>query len=212
MDSLKTWRANQQGSIMAIKCPQCGAEYDVTLFAFDHKIRCDCGAWVDMAVGHQQTSEGSDRPKMPRPMSERRAEEVKLLAAIKDALPRLEKLWEQANSHWGYEDPVYRFYHQSMKVLLLQNQTAGIAEALQDLAPHLPLTPWFRQIVDDGAAERFSPESNERWLEPPRPILEAFFHARYFLEMVCKYGKQLETPPDSLPSGWAAVLEMYALR
>ena len=42
---------------MAIKCPQCGAEYDVTLFTLDRSIRCDCGANVDLAVGHQQTSE-----------------------------------------------------------------------------------------------------------------------------------------------------------
>jgi len=33
---------------MAIKCPQCGAEFDVTLFTFDRKIQCDCGAWVDL--------------------------------------------------------------------------------------------------------------------------------------------------------------------
>lgn len=42
---------------MAIKCPQCGAEYDVTLFTFGRSIRCDCGACVDLAVGHQQISE-----------------------------------------------------------------------------------------------------------------------------------------------------------
>jgi hypothetical protein len=42
---------------MAIKCPRCGAEYDVTLFTLDRSIRCDCGANVDLAVGHQQASE-----------------------------------------------------------------------------------------------------------------------------------------------------------
>ena len=41
---------------MAIKCPQCGAEYDVTLFTLDRSIRCDCGANVDLAVGHQQST------------------------------------------------------------------------------------------------------------------------------------------------------------
>jgi hypothetical protein len=29
---------------MAIKCPQCGAEYDVPLFTFGRGLRCDCGA------------------------------------------------------------------------------------------------------------------------------------------------------------------------
>jgi hypothetical protein len=32
-----------------------------------------------------------------------------------------------------------------------------------------------------------------------RPILEAFFHARYFLEMAVRYA-DLETPPEVLPS------------
>ena len=85
-------------------------------------------------------------------------------------------------------------------------------KALQDLAPHLPLNPWFTQIVDEGGAGQFSREVNERWLEATRPILEAFFHARYFLEMVYRYGKELNEPPDSLPSGWAAVLYLYRLR
>jgi hypothetical protein len=201
---------------MAIKCPQCGVEYDVTLFTFDRRVRCDCGQWVDLAVGHQQTSEdGKQGPKnavMPCSTEERRKEETKLLAAIKDALPRLEQMWQQANSHWGYEDPVYRFYHQSFKVFGLQAQTAEIVSALQALAPHIPLNPWFMQIVDEGAAEQFSPEVNQRWVEATRPILEAFFHARYFLEMICMYGRELEEPPDSLPSGWAAVLYLYGLR
>ena len=143
---------------------------------------------------------------------QRRDEEVKLLANIAQALPRLEELWQRSNSHWGYEDPVYRFYHQSFKVYGLQGQTAEIVEALRSLAPHLPLNPWFTQIVDEGATEPFSPEVNQRWVEATRPILEAFFHARYFLEMVCKYGRKLKEPPDSLPSGWAAVLCLYGLR
>ena len=110
------------------------------------------------------------------------------------------------------QDPVYRFYHGSFKVYLLQGQTAEMVKALQDLAPHIRLNSWFTQIVNEGAAEQFSMEVNQRWVEATRPILEAFFHARYFLELVCKYGKELEEPPNSLPSGWAAVLYLYGLR
>ncbi len=40
---------------MAMTCPRCGAEYDVTLFAFDRRIRCDCGEWVDLSAGHRQS-------------------------------------------------------------------------------------------------------------------------------------------------------------
>lgn len=33
---------------MAIRCPHCGHEFDVTLFQFGRKIRCECGAEVDL--------------------------------------------------------------------------------------------------------------------------------------------------------------------
>jgi hypothetical protein len=41
----------------------------------------------------------------------------------------------------------------------------------------------------------------EHWLEVTG-LVEAFFHARYFLEMVCECGCELDQPPACLPSGW----------
>jgi DNA-nicking Smr family endonuclease len=32
---------------MAILCPDCGREYDITLFEFRHTVTCDCGAVLD---------------------------------------------------------------------------------------------------------------------------------------------------------------------
>ncbi|HTP49195.1 MAG TPA: hypothetical protein VMK42_00730 [Anaeromyxobacteraceae bacterium] len=58
----------------------------------------------------------------------------------------------------------------------------------------------------------FQIADNERWCEVTRPMLEAFFHARFFLEMAVRYGYELEAPPRSLPSGWAAFLYLYDLR
>lgn len=37
---------------MAITCPCCGAEFDVTLFQFGHRVQCGCGQWVDLDRGH----------------------------------------------------------------------------------------------------------------------------------------------------------------
>jgi hypothetical protein len=37
---------------MAITCPRCGAGFDSTLFQFGHRVRCDCGQWVDLPQGH----------------------------------------------------------------------------------------------------------------------------------------------------------------
>jgi Raf kinase inhibitor-like YbhB/YbcL family protein len=42
---------------MAIKCPHCGHEYDVSLFQFGRGIRCDCGTSVDLQRGHEQPAD-----------------------------------------------------------------------------------------------------------------------------------------------------------
>ena len=41
--------------------------------------------------------------------------------------------------------------------------------------------------------------------------LQAFLHARYFVEMAVKYAEMAELP-GLLPSGWAALLCLYGLR
>jgi hypothetical protein len=74
------------------------------------------------------------------------------------------------------------------------------------------LNEYFMQIVAEGTGKTFSPEDNQIWLETTRPIVEAFFHARHFLEMAVKYGRQLGYPPRVMPSGWAALLYLYNLR
>jgi RNA 3'-terminal phosphate cyclase (ATP) len=47
-------------SAMAITCPRCGAEFDATLFEFEHRVRCACGAEIrypgrDLRSGHVAT-------------------------------------------------------------------------------------------------------------------------------------------------------------
>jgi hypothetical protein len=54
-------------------------------------------------------------------------------------------------------------------------------------------------------------EDNARWAEATRPIVEAFFHARYFVEMAVRYAR-LDEPPQFLPSGYAVLLCLYGLR
>ena len=141
-----------------------------------------------------------------------RAAVKELLNNLRAQLAALEKLLERCSGHWGYEDPVYRFYHQSFKVYNLQRQTLEIVAKLQALAPSVPLNEWFMRIVRDGTGKIFTTEDNKNWLAATRPMLEAFFHARYFLEMALKYGRELEFPPERLPSGWAALLYLYNLR
>ena len=137
--------------------------------------------------------------------------EESLLLSLRRDRHELERLLESCDGHWGYEDPIYRFYHQSFKVYGLQQQTRSIVEKLQALAPDLPLNPWFVQIVELGTGKTFKIEDNERWTEVTRPILEAFFHARFFLEMAVRYA-DLQAPPQPLPSGYAALLYLFGIR
>lgn len=140
--------------------------------------------------------------------------ENELLANIKEKLPELERLLQEMDSHWEYEDPIYRFYHHSFKVYWLQDKTRKIVDALKDVAPKGKLfCSEFEEIIRAGAiGKHFEPEHNMNWTMHTRPFVEAFFHAKFFLEMVVKYGRELEEPPQRLPSGWAAVLCLYELR
>jgi len=124
----------------------------------------------------------------------------------------LETLLRHCQTHWSYEDCIYRFYHHSFKVYSLQETTSAIVAALQSLAPERKLNESFMAIVRDGIGKTFERGHNRRGREVTRPIVEAFFHAQYFLEMAVRYGKQLRQPPRQLPSGWAAFLYLYDLR
>jgi hypothetical protein len=151
---------------------------------------------------------------MPDPESDvdQRPVAQELFAKLRSALPDLKALLEKCSSHWGYEDPVYRFYHHSFKVFHLQATTGEIVTALQALAPSRALNKQFMRIVRGGTGKTFEYKHNAVWLKTTRPIVEAFFHARFFLEMAVRYGEGLESPPNILPSGWAAFLYLYDLR
>lgn len=110
------------------------------------------------------------------------------------------------------EDAVYRFYHQSFKVYAAQAATLQTVGLLQSLLPERPLNAWFTQIIRDGTGHTFDPSHNAAWLTHTRPILEALFHAHYFLKMACRYATEFESMPQMLPGGFAALLYLFDLR
>jgi len=155
--------------------------------------------------------EDVDYGELFRPVVGERSAESELLSNLRVCRTDVGELLAKANDHWGYEDPVYRFYHQSFKVHSLQNQTKAIVELLRKLSPERGLNSWFVEIVAAGTGKEFRLEDNKQWTAVTRPILEAFFHARFFLEMASRY-RSLEKPPTILPSGYAALLYLYGLR
>lgn len=139
--------------------------------------------------------------------------EIELLFAnLQLNLPQLSELLAELEGYWAHEDSIYRFYHQSIKVYDLQSYTTRIVEQLQLLLPDTSLNEMFTQIIAEGTGLAFDGAHNRNWMVVTRPIVEAFFHARYFLEMLVKYGNKLEFPSNQLPSGWAAILCLYNLR
>ena len=133
-----------------------------------------------------------------------------LLQRIKQRLPELENYL--AASEGAVEEGAYRFYHQSFKVYFFQAHIEHIVKLLREILPERPLNSWFESIISEGTGKTFDMTHNQAWLIHTGPILEALFHAQYFLKMMCKYGKTLETLPSPMPSGWAAILYLYDLR
>jgi hypothetical protein len=145
---------------------------------------------------------------------EREAASQELFVNIKKHLEHLEALLaEISTDDWGFEDAFYRFYHQSFKVYGLQNETQRIIQALQKIAPERTIfCEYFNKIVLDGTGKEFDLTHNSDWLFHTRPIIEAFLHARYFLQLAVKFGRKLDESLNMLPSGWAALLCLYGIR
>jgi len=134
-----------------------------------------------------------------------------LLQRIKAKLPELQTLYEYLEG--SEEDLVYRFYHQSFKVFNCQDLVKDALKLIQEIGGETdPPHDWFCQIVKEGTAHDFNETTNDEWLTQTRPILEALWHTKYFLAMMIKYGRELESAPQELPFGWAAVLWLFELR
>jgi hypothetical protein len=136
-----------------------------------------------------------------------------LLNNLRQHAGRLTELLARVNAKDVYEDMVYRFYHQSFKVFHLQEYTQEIVEVFAAIAPDgHAFCDFFAEIVRAGTGKTFDLDDNNHWVERTAPIVQAFFHARYFLEMAVMYATKLTEPPQVLPSGWAALLCLYNIR
>ena len=111
----------------------------------------------------------------------------------------------------GYEDGFYRFYHGSFNVYRVQSLIEKAVKFLRQLLPERELNEYFMAIILEGTGKEFELAHNPVWLKHTRPILEAFSHARYMIEMAVRY-VDLPEPPQPMPSGWAGLLYLYELR
>ena len=70
----------------------------------------------------------------------------------------------------------------------------------------------YARIVEAGTKHQFSVTTNENWEAETRPILEAFWHTKYFINMMVKYAKEFEKVEMPMQPGMAAVLYLFELR
>jgi len=145
-------------------------------------------------------------------MNTKQDQSERLLDRIKANLPEIESLYRIFS---GYEeDYVYRFYHQSFKVFSAIEEIKKAKDLFEKIAPDgITLNEWYSRIADEAIGKSFDWETtNPNWLDETRPILEAFWHSKYFLEQMLHFGTELQKNPQLLPGGWAAVLYLYNLR
>jgi hypothetical protein len=137
--------------------------------------------------------------------------ELLLLERLKKRKADLEKMLGIMSTHWTFEDHFYRYYHGSFKVYGAQNTTMEAVKLLRELLLERELNPAFQKIISEGTGKEFNLRHNRNWGKHTRPMLEAFAHAKFMIEMAVRYA-DLSEPPQPLPSGYAALLYLYDLR
>jgi hypothetical protein len=134
-----------------------------------------------------------------------------LLERLRARLLELEGLQRRLNG-WE-EDGVYRFYHGSFKVFRIQQTLKEALALIREIGGASdPIDLDYLQIVQEGIARSFSEKTNENWLAETRPILEAYWHTQYFLNMMVQYAKTQDPLTPPIGSGWAAVLYLFQMR
>jgi len=141
-----------------------------------------------------------------------------LLTNIKKHRKEINFLLDKVINHreGEYEGKIYRFYHYSFKVYNLHLTIGQIVAILQKLdpKPKPEFCLFFQTILDDALAiGEWKAEHNRNWLKYTRPIVEAFLHAKYMLEMASLCDKLYKRNPTSLiDQKWGSLLELYEIR
>ncbi len=134
-----------------------------------------------------------------------------LLSNIKKNRSRLDRSLSHIKKVEG--DLVYYFYHQSWDIFLYRSTLDTNKALFESFSPDKkPLNSWFLSIYETAVGKKFNDSTNLKWKSETQPILDAYWHTRYFLEQMLIAVDELETAPEVLPRDWGAVLYLYNLR
>ena len=140
--------------------------------------------------------------------------ETALLENLRRNTLRLRQTLDQVSGPQIYARFIYKFYSGSFKAYYLQESTQQIVAELIAIAPEgTPLNPTFLEIVNAGIGREFNVEVNEHWLERNAPIVTAFLHAKFFLEMAVVCATSTTDPRTSSASAsvWQALRILYSM-
>ena len=85
-----------------------------------------------------------------------------MLGRIRERLPKIEELLAEIADHWGEEDGVYRFYHQSFKVFGLQEITRKAFKLIAEIGGETdPLDAWYWSFHNLGDVTAFKKGPNQ---------------------------------------------------
>src|ERR1700676_3938422 len=106
-----------------------------------------------------------------------------LFHRIKARLQELEDV--AATLEEAEEDGVYRLYHGSYKVFDLHDPVKAAFKLIKKIEVDSdPPYSECARIVEAGTKHQFSATTNENWEAETKPILEAFWHTKYFINMM----------------------------
>ena len=141
----------------------------------------------------------------------------RLLRNIQTRLKEFETVLAEVEDHWSEPDLVYRYYHHSYKVYGIQALTEKMVALLVSVDPKPKdsrggrFDRKFQEIIDAGTGHTFHVNHNPEWSKRGRPMLEAFWHAKYALVHAVDAAKMGQAP-NMLPSGWAGLLSIIGIR
>ena len=110
-------------------------------------------------------------------------------AILSEVMARNDALHDFLNDmNTEYTRSLYKFYSQSFKVYHLQDFTLKVHSLFKSIADAtaLQLHEGFEQIIAEGTGSTFDMSHNVDWLTHTRPIVEAFLHAKYMVEMMIR--------------------------
>lgn len=163
----------------------------------------------DISKAKQKLALNPTRFKTLLDQKERIRKSNRLLTSLKKHRPELLAVQKEIMNHWSYEDMIYRYYHGSNKTYWIQTHTLKLKALFEAIFPNTTFHKSFAAIIAKGTGHTFQLSHNDAWDKHTLPMLQAFFHCKYMLEMMLKYSKELDYAPKMLPSGWAALLCLY---